>query len=642
MGEMGYPRYLRLFRGEQSVEKLVAKYLTGDDNVGSGGDSPGAGAPREIGHGASSVGAWNPECWRGCAEQDRIPGTFVTRERGAILDGGSLRKHPLEQLPCVAHVALAAAPQGLLSARKPVAEGTKQMQEIESNLHLFQPPRYRASDGSWHATYGNALAQSAPELTLDGAAVLSLLSFNFVCGDRTLLHEIRRRPWLSSIGPKGLPVLSSIPEHDLHWQSYERIAEELGRLLCDEAFRVCRGRREIYVLLSGGIDSRIVAATLSRLVDDGRLPNKPVALTWGLPDSRDYQYGRETARILGLEWVHADLGPEHLRQNLPDTAELLGALVSPIHLHRMTWFRTLPRDALVLAGNYGDMVGRAEFSGRRLLELRPLVPTNPFGLLRREILEAAADGLRSELNALHARSPGKPTYVLCEHEMHGHYTRSLIAHAMSVIDHFCSVYQMFTDPRVYSYMWSLHPSLRADEVYAVLIRRLHPNLARLPWARTNRALRGRTVGARAGLRREFHDYAGWISGPLYEEFVRRVDPDWCAGTGLFDADRVRDLSRLACEDPDGAARPDAVSPFKIFAWLACFRHFVEWAEAQGKRLRLDPGGVRPATYEVSVPYDPIGKLGRLLQNLPAVRGAVRAARLGLLRYEARLRYRPRS
>jgi len=228
MGEMGYPRYLRLFRGEQSVEKLVAKYLTGDDNVGSGGDSPGAGAPRQIGHGASSVGAWNPECWRGCAEQDRIPGTFVTRERGAILDGGSLRKHPLEQLPCVAHVALAAAPQGLLSARKPVAEGPKQMQEIESNLHLFQPPRYRASDGSWHATYGNALAQSAPELTLDGAAVLSLLSFNFVCGDRTLLHEIRRRPWLSSIGPAGLPVLSPIPEHGLRWQAYEEIADELG------------------------------------------------------------------------------------------------------------------------------------------------------------------------------------------------------------------------------------------------------------------------------------------------------------------------------------------------------------------------------------------------------------------------------
>ena len=516
------------------------------------------------------------------------------------------------------------------------------MQEIETSLHLFQPPRYRASDGSWHVTYGRALAQSAPELTLDGTAVLSLLSFNFVCGDRTLLHEIRRRPWLSSIGPAGLPVLSPIPEHGLRWQSYEEIADELGRLLCEEAIRVCQGRREIYVLLSGGLDSRIVAATLSKLVQDGRLPTKPIALTWGLPDSRDYLYGRETARTLGLEWVHAPLGPEHLRQNLPDAAELLAALVSPIHLHRMTWFQTLPREALVLAGNYGDMVGRAEFSGKRLLELGPLVPTNPFGLLRREILEAALDGLRSELAALHARSPGKPTYVLCEHEMHGHYTRSLIAHAMSVINHFCSVYQMFTDPSVYSYMWSLHPSLRAGEVYAVLLERLHPNLARLPWARTNRALRGRTEGARAGLRRDFHDYPGWISGPLHEEFARRVDPDWCAGTGLFDPDRVRALSRLAREDPDGAARPYAVSPFKIFAWLACFRHFVEWVEAQGKRLRLDPGAVRPVTHELCVHDDTISMQRRLLQNIPAVHGALRAARLGLLRFEARLRYPPRS
>src|SRR3989442_1588410 len=96
----------------------------------------------DIGHGASSVGAWNSECWRGCAEQDRIPGTFVTRGRGAILNGGWLRKDPLEQLPCDAHVAPPAAPQGRLSARKPVAEGPRRMQGIESNLHLFQPPRY--------------------------------------------------------------------------------------------------------------------------------------------------------------------------------------------------------------------------------------------------------------------------------------------------------------------------------------------------------------------------------------------------------------------------------------------------------------------------------------------------------------------
>ena len=128
----------------------------------------------------------------------------------------------------------------------------------------------------------------------------------------------------------------------------------------------------------------------------------------------------------------------------------------------------------------------------------------------------------------------------------------------------------------------------------------------------------------------------------YEEFARRVDPDWCAGTGLFDPDRVRALSRLAREDPDGAARPYAVSPFKIFAWLACFRHFVEWVEAQGKRLRLDPGAVRPVTHELCVHDDTISMQRRLLQNIPAVHGALRAARLGLLRFEARLRYPPRS
>jgi asparagine synthase (glutamine-hydrolysing) len=460
--------------------------------------------------------------------------------------------------------------------------------DLETSLHLFQPPRYRATDESWHATWEATLAHSGAELSLDPASVLSLLSFHFVCGDRTMFREIRRRPWLSSIGPDGEPVLEPIPPHDRRWLSYSSIADELGRLLSEETLRVCRGRREVYVLLSGGLDSRIVAGTLARLSREGMLEAKPIAVTWGLSNSRDYVYGREAARILGLEWQHVELEPRHVLENLDDAACLLGAMVSPIHLHRMTWFRSASRDALVLAGSYGDMVGRAEFSGTRLLELSFLEPSNAFGLLRPEALDAAREGVARELGALHARSPGKPRYVLCEHEMHGHYTRSLIAHAMSVIDHFCDVYQIFTDPRVYGFMWSLHPSLRYDEVYGVLLERLHPDLARLPWARTNRALRGRSAGARPELLPNFHEYLGWISGPLREELERKVDPDWCAATGLFDGARVRALRELVHEGPAGEARHSGVNPFEIFAWLACFRHLVGWAESLGKKVRFEP------------------------------------------------------
>jgi asparagine synthase (glutamine-hydrolysing) len=511
---------------------------------------------------------------------------------------------------------------------------------LETSLHLFQPPRYRATDGTWHRTWQDTLAHSGPELTLDPASVFSLVSFHLVCGDRTHFREIRRLPWLSEVGRDGDARLESIPPHDLRWLSYPQIADELLRRLGEEMLRACQGRREVYVLLSGGLDSRIVAGVLARLVREGRLDARPTAMTWGLADSRDTVYGREAARILGLEWRHVELGPQHLLENVEDTARLLGALVSPIHLHRMTWFRSVSRDALVLAGNYGDMVGRAEFSGTRLLELSLLEASNPFGLVRREVLESARQGVGEELRALHARSPRGPRYVLCEHEMHGHYTRCLIAHAMSVIDHFCDVYQMFTDPSVYGFMWSLHPSLRFDEVYAELLERLHPELARLPWARTNRALRGRTEGARADLRRHFHDYPGWVSGALRDALDQAVDPDWCAATGLFDGGRVRTLRDLARVVPDREALHFAGNPFEVYVWLASFRRLVEWAESLGKHVRFAPAAESPAPGDTVATHG-VGRLRRLLRSSPVIHDAVRSARRRWLRTEARLRYPPR-
>jgi asparagine synthase (glutamine-hydrolysing) len=217
---------------------------------------------------------------------------------------------------------------------------------LESSLHLYAPPRYRASDGSWYDAHAEAVRHSDESLTWDPAAVLSLLSFHYVCGDRTLMREIRRRPWLSSIGPEGDARLEPIPPHDTIWQSTERSAARLGSLLCDEALGVCQGRAEIYVLLSGGLDSRVVAGSMARAVREGGLDVRPVAVTWGLTDSRDYAYARAAAELLGFEWLHLDLEPRHLRENVSDAAALLGCLVSPLHLHRMTWFANVSPDAL--------------------------------------------------------------------------------------------------------------------------------------------------------------------------------------------------------------------------------------------------------------------------------------------------------
>lgn len=513
-------------------------------------------------------------------------------------------------------------------------EVTSEM-ELESSLHLYHRPRYRAADGTWHDRFEDAVRQSAPNLSWDPAALLSMVSFGFTCGEQTLFREIRRLPWLSRVEPDGRVHVEPIPAHDTLWLSYAEIAEELMRRLCEEVRTVCRDRKEIWVLLSGGLDSRIAAATLSKLRHDGDIAGRIIAITWGLADSRDVVYGQMTAEALDLEWRHLDVGPQHLIENLGEVGDTLGCLVPPSHLHRMPWFKGASEEVLVLAASYGDSVGRAEFSGRRLVDLRYLRPLDRFNLLAPDIRGEAQSKLHAVLKALHDRAPGQPDYVHCEHEQQAQYMRGLIGHAMSVINsHTCRVYQLLTAPLVYSFMWSVHPALRFDEVYAILMERLSPPLARLPWARTNRALRGRTRGARRDLRSGFHEYRAWIRGPLYDHVREVVEPDWFAETGVFNAPAVRNLGDAL----RGDSRVREMFPYEMWLWLAALRHFAGRVEEWGGRLEKTPSC---AASNGQTCFPASDSLGRRLRNSPRLVRCVRRTRVFVRRWQARVKYPPR-
>jgi predicted subunit of tRNA(5-methylaminomethyl-2-thiouridylate) methyltransferase len=460
------------------------------------------------------------------------------------------------------------------------------MIELESSLHLYQQPLYRGTTGSWKTSFLDAVGDCDGKITWDPAAILAILDFSFTCGDRTLVNEIKRRPWLSKIGVNDEPQPQKIPNHGRLWQPTTQIAANLGRLLYNEAFEVCEGRKEIYVLLSGGLDSRIVAGTIAKLYKEAKLAIKPITVTWGLEDSRDVVYGRMVAEILGFEWIHVNIGYEDVAYNIEEMGITVGALVSPIHLHCMHWFKNVSDKALVLAACYGDSVGRAEFSSTHLLELDYLSPVNGFGLLNSKLLAAGYEGITNDLKSLHDRSPNQLKYATCEHEQQGHYMRNMIAHAMSAIGQYCDIYQMFTHPKIYSYMWSIHPALRNDQVYVELLKQLNSKLSWLPWARTNRALKGKTVGAKHGLRKNFHDYLSWVSGPLFDKLYLYVDPEWFAETGIFDRDKIQNLAEQVrrCKEEKVWT---AINICQKWLWLAAFRRMAEHLEGLGKSIQLD-------------------------------------------------------
>jgi hypothetical protein len=496
---------------------------------------------------------------------------------------------------------------------------------LETSLHLYQPVRYTRSNKDWFSDYSRAISEGERELTLDISALLSVLALNYPCGDRTLLQEIKRQPWLSVISPDGKAALEPIPPHGFAWDKTERIADRLNALLQEEAARVCHQRDEIYILLSGGLDSRVVAGVLYQLKQKGILKANPIGLTWGLEDSRDVQYAKATAELLGFGWKRIEITPESLLQNIHEGFPLVGGLVPPCHLHRMLWFNNnVGKDALVLAASYGDSIGRAEFSGRHLLELDYIKASNPFDLIKKEWMPEALRGIQQDLDDLRGRAGNCQKYALCEMEMQCHYMRGMIAHVMNVINNWCTLYQMFTDPEVYGYIWSLHPARRDNRIYAALLEKLHSGLARLPWARTNKALRGKTVGAKTGLRKRFCEYAQWSSNELYDEIKRLVEPDWFEATGIFDPIQVDFLNTSLAPRSD-TLKTYGSQPYDIWLWLAGFRVWSEKLQKEGKNIRVKHAGTLSKEDVATAPQDR-SYLRRLLSGNPLLYKAISSVR----------------
>lgn len=509
---------------------------------------------------------------------------------------------------------------------------------IETSEHLYNPPLYHTESGGWNRSLRETISHAGTNLSWNPAAIASLLSLGFVCGDMTLFKEIRRQPWLSEITPSGEPRLLPIPRHDTLWQPMPEIARQMGERLENEALQACEGRSEIYVLLSGGLDSRVVGAVMGKLMMQGRLKTKPIAVTWGLPDSRDVVYGQQIAKILGMEWIHVEMDPGVILHNIHWSAEYLGSMVYPVHQHRMGWFSQVSPDALVLAASYGDSVGRAEFSGKHLLELQPIKPSNPNGLISPSVYAQAEKDFQAELDALRARSTEQARYILCEHEMHGHYTRGLLGHAMNSVNNFCTVYQMFTHPDVYRYVWSLHPTLRFNDIYSELLEQLNPTLAHLPWARTNRSVKGPTSSSNANLRQKFQRYQDWISGPLYDQIKTQINLEQLASTGIFDMDRIRLLV-------EGAQNAPSAQLAYWFAWLASFQQLGQFAKQLGVHVA---GVTQPqadaAFTQVPAARKPTGwvhRVRRRLERTMVLKQTVRSARRYLLKRRALRDYPPK-
>ncbi|MFH0281935.1 asparagine synthase-related protein [Vibrio alginolyticus] len=190
---------------------------------------------------------------------------------------------------------------------------------------------------------------------VDPISVMEFLMKNYIFSNRTMVQGIERTPWMAKRASKDSESWSylDLPPHLKDKKSSPEVAKKLKQLLEIEALEFLNGKRNIGILLSGGMDSRIVAAIVRELQVTGKYTGDVTALTWGLKDSRDVVYAQRIAQSFGWEFSYKPLTEEVLYNNIFLTAER-GAEYSPVHLHAMADVsKTIGIDG-ILAGSYGE------------------------------------------------------------------------------------------------------------------------------------------------------------------------------------------------------------------------------------------------------------------------------------------------
>ena len=266
------------------------------------------------------------------------------------------------------------------------------------------------------------------------------------------------------------------------------MVENLYSLLENELIYAIGKNTKVGILLSGGIDSRFVAGILQNLIKTKSVNlEKVVAYTWGEENSRDFQYAKLIANELNWHFESFRVSATDLWANINLVASR-GCEYSSLHLHAMPSIAIKSENDVdvMLAGSYGDSVGRAEYSGKHATKLQDF--KNVWGKYSSIISSKDAQYLKGDyirnLREYRERFIERKNWQINDIERQCHYMRRMLNPCMEVINDKTPIYQLFTHPSVYGYIWSFDSNVRNDSIYYSLLKKIDPILQEIPWART--------------------------------------------------------------------------------------------------------------------------------------------------------------
>lgn len=408
-------------------------------------------------------------------------------------------------------------------------------------------------------------------LELDAVALTEFPARYTFLGDRTLFKEVKRTQW--SIDGHNANVKLS-PKHGQQQASSLKIAKGLYPLLKSEVTEYIEKNQHVGILLSGGMDSRIVAGILKKIQHKTN-GFKITAFTWGHRNSRDPVYANRITNSYNWDFEHFDITAATLRRNIAISAKE-GCFYSAQHLHAMKDVAERAKELKVdciLAGSYGNGIGRAVYSGKRIEKLVPISKTlrNWFQLINSDIYLECQNSSHRELNRYHELFNYKQNSPIHINELDQlvHYWRNQLGSCMATISTEIPLKQVFTSNAVVNFIWSFASAYRTDDIYTQIFKLIDPELLKVPDAKTGKPYMVKDVSA-DNLCKGFHSYLSWIHNDLKDYLKDIILSGDLKNTGVFNMRQIEALLATFYKNKPMAGRLP-----EIILWLGAVSLFLD-------------------------------------------------------------------
>jgi hypothetical protein len=418
--------------------------------------------------------------------------------------------------------------------------------KFSSHLGNYYPYYFEdTKETNLYLNFDSALKGKSSQ-KIDIAGVVEAINYSYLLGDRTLIKGLKKLSWMTSYDnfKKPYNLIEKLPDHLQRNSTSDEISKELKIALKNELISYITGKKNVAILLSGGLDSRILAGLLKELELNGDFNGSITAVTWGIENSRDVIYSKEISNRFKWNFIHLAIDSNILLDNIKLSARY-GSEFSAYHLHSMSLVRDLKNIDVIIAASYGDSVGRGEFSGKKLLKLKPKHSkiNNPYGLLRQNVLKESKLSIFQDGSEYKNYISRKYKHHYLEIEQELHYMRRKLQAALNIIGEKIPLYQLFTSPETYGLMWSLNPQLRTDDIYKKIILTLPSNIANIPWARNNIAFNQQNK-LNITASKHFHKYGKWAREDLKSKIRKLVLSDEILSIELFNQRSLVQLLKI--------------------------------------------------------------------------------------------------